>query len=132
MMKRMASGKGRPNLSLKAELDAKKQEDQSIEKEPTKLDFTNMPVGQFSFTEDRVKALVCLTSEGSPVKSSRPTVSTTDVSFAQVHDNSIVHSVSGTRNTVPENTQLIEPALISNGVATYETVSNVPLTESQS
>lgn len=131
MMKRMASGKGRPNLSLKAELDAKKQEDQSSEKEPSKLDFANMPVGQFSFTEDRVKALVCLTSEGSPVKSSRPSVSATDVSFAQVHDDSIVHSVPGTRNTAPENTQLIEPALISNGVATFETVSNVPLTESQ-
>lgn len=131
MMKRMASGKGRPNLSLKAELDAKKQDDQSTEKEPAKLDFTNMPVGQFSFTEDRVKALVCLTSEGSPVKSSRPAVSTTAVSYAQVHDDSIVHSVPETQNTPQENTQLIEPALIRNGVATYETVSNVPMTESQ-
>lgn len=133
MMKRMSSGKSRPNLSLKAELDAKKQDVQSEEKEePAKLDFTNMPVGQFSFTEDRVKALVCLTSEGSPVKSSRPAVPTAAVSFAQVHDDSIVHSVPEARNTPQENAQLVEPGLIRNGVATYEAVSNVPLTESQS
>lgn len=132
MMKRMASGKSRPNLSLKAELDAKKQDDQSEEKEPTKLDFTNMPVGQFSFTEDRVKALVCLTSEGSPVKSSRPTVSTAAISFAQVHDDSIVHSVPEAQNTPQENTNLVEPGMIrTNGVATYEAVSNVPLSGSQ-
>lgn len=135
MMKRMVSGKSRPNLSLKAELDAKKQEDQIEEKEePVKLDFTNMPVGQFSFTEDRVKALVCLTSEGSPVKSSRPavSVSTAAISFAQVHDDSIVHSVPEAQNTQQQNTQLIEQQrLVRNGVATYEAVSNVPMAESQ-
>lgn len=131
MMKRMASGKSRPNISLKAELDAKKQEDPSEEKEPAKLDFTNMPVGQFSFTEDRVKALVCLTSEVSPVKSSRPAVATAAISFAQVHDDSIVHSVPQGQNMPQVNTPLVEPVLMRNGVATYEGVSNVPLTESQ-
>ena len=110
MMKRMVSGKGRAVHSLKAELDAKKQESPSTEdrESPTKLDFTNMPVGQFSFTEDRVKALVCLSSDGSPVKSSHTAASTTAVSYAQVHDDSIVHSVAEAANTSPENTQHVE------------------------
>jgi len=151
MMKRMATGKGRGIHSLKAELDAKKKEDQNTdEKEPAaKLDFTNMPVGQFSFTEDRVKALVCLSSDGSPVKSSHLTAPAAAVSYAQVHDDSIVHTVPEAVNTLQENPLLTEKGSATavpyastkaqfplvrngpNGVAPYETVSTVPLTESQ-
>ena len=146
MMKRMATGKARAIHSLKAELDAKKQENQTTEEKesPAKLDFTNMPVGQFSFTEDRVKALVCLSSDGSPVKSSHAATSTAAVSYAQVHDDSIVHSVPKAPNTLQDSTQVIDQRsgtevpytstkvqfpLIRNGVAPYDTVSNVPLTE---
>lgn len=150
MMKRMASGKGRTIHSLKAELDAKKQEDPNPEeKEPAaKIDFTNMPVGQFSFTEDRVKALVCLSSDGSPVKSSHSTVSTASVSYAQVHDDSIVHAVPQAQNTPQGNAQLVEQGsgtvvppygstkvqfpLIRNSVAPFEIGSSTRLAESQS
>lgn len=105
MMKRMATGKGHAVHSFKAELDAKKQDEQvSAKKEPqAKLDFTNMPVGQFSFTEDRVKALVCLSSDGSPVKSSHPAPSSATVNYAQVHDDSIIRAVPEARNTLQEN-----------------------------
>ncbi|XP_068670747.1 uncharacterized protein [Montipora capricornis] len=150
MMKRMATGKGRAVHSLKAELDAKKQDEQiPEEKEPqAKLDFTNMPVGQFSFTEDRVKALVCLTSDGSPMKSSHPATSSTAVSYAQAHDDSIIHADPGARNAMQEKPQLIEkgsPAAIQygqskvqfplvrngpNGVTSFDSVSNVAMTGS--
>lgn len=92
MYKRMASGKSRIDNSLKAKLEAKKTEQAAAVKE-TQLDFTNMPVGQFSFTEDRVKPLVCLASEGSPVKCPPSTVgvSTSTVTYAQVQDDTIVH-----------------------------------------
>ena len=93
MLKRVATGKGRMNNSLRAEINAKKHEDQSTEKEPAKLDFSNMPVGQFSFTEDRVKALVCLTSEGSPPKASHGTISSANLTYAQVQDDSVVQSL---------------------------------------
>ena len=149
MMKRMVSGKGRSVHSLKAEIDAKKQEELPTEEKepPAKLDFTNMPVGQFSFTEDRVKALVCLSSDGSPVKSSHAATPTAAVSYAQVHEDNIVHSVPEVQNTLQESPQLIEKrfgAALSygpnkvqfplvrngpNGVGHYDT--NVPLTESQ-
>lgn len=150
MMKRMASGKGRSVHSLKAEIDAKKQEEQPAEDKepPTKLDFTNMPVGQFSFTEDRVKALVCLSSDGSPIKTSHTATSSAAVSYAQVHDDSIVHSVPEAHGTLQDG-QLVEkgpvPAtqygttkvqfpLVRNGptgVASYDAVSNIPISESQ-
>lgn len=92
MLKRMATGKTRVNNSLKAELEAKSKVELSPNKEG-KLDFTNMPVGQFSFTEDRVKPLVCVGSEGSPVKkvSRNPT---SCVTYAQVQDDTIVHSTA--------------------------------------
>ena len=151
MMKRMASGKSRGVNSLKAEIDAKKQEELPTEEKepPAKLDFTNMPVGQFSFTEDRVKALVCLSSDGSPVKSSHAATSSAAVSYAQVHEDNIVHSVAEAQNTLQESPQLIEKgsgvavpygpnkvqfSLVRNGpngVGPYDTVSNVPMTESQ-
>lgn len=149
MMKRMASGKGRSVHSLKAEIDAKKQEEQPVEDKepPTKLDFTNMPVGQFSFTEDRVKALVCLSSDGSPIKTSHTATSSAAVSYAQVHDDSIVHSVPEAHGTLQDG-QLVEKGpvpttqygttkvqfpLVRNGptgVASYDAVSNIPISES--
>lgn len=97
MLKRMATGKMRVNNSLKAELEAKAKTDAEqiqtpTSKEADKLDFSNMPVGQFSFTEDRVKPLVCLASKSSPPKclpSSTTTNST--VTYTQVHESHIVH-----------------------------------------
>lgn len=98
MLKRMATGKTRVNNSLKAELEAKSKVELSPSKEG-KLDFTNMPVGQFSFTEDRVKPLVCVASEGSPVKKV-PRTPTSCVTYAQVQDDTIVHSTALTVNPV--------------------------------
>ena len=91
MYKRMVSGKVRVDNSLKAKIEANRVE---LKEEPKVVDYTNMPVGQFSFTEDRVKPLVCLASEGSPVKCPPTTaaVSTATVTYAQVQDDTIVHS----------------------------------------
>lgn len=97
MLKRMATGKMRVNNSLKAELEAKAktETDQQLPTTPTnkdsnKLDFTNMPVGQFSFTEDRVKPLVCLASESSPPKCLSSTTTTSTVTYTQVQESNIV------------------------------------------
>lgn len=89
MLKRMATGKVRVNNSLKAELEAKSKEPSPGK--DVKFDFTHMPVGQFSFTEDRVKPLVCVASEGSPVKN---TPRTSSVTYAQVQDDTIVHATT--------------------------------------
>ena len=95
MLKRMATGKMRVNNSLKAELEAKAKTDAEHLQSPTtknseKLDFSNMPVGQFSFTEDRVKPLVCLASESSPPKCLSSATTNSTVTYTQVQESHIV------------------------------------------
>ena len=104
MIKRMATGKVRVNNSLKAELEAKAKTETDHEqvttptnKDSDKLDFTNMPVGQFSFTEDRVKPLVCLASESSPPKS---TITTATVTYTPVQEPNISQGEAVCRSVV--------------------------------
>lgn len=126
MLKRMATGKIRVNNSLKAELEAKlKVPGQGKD---VKFDFTHMPVGQFSFTEDRVKPLVCVASEGSPVKNTPRTAS---VTYAQVQDDTIVHATTLTAApvgfTVSEPSGNISQLSFANSVKpTKTTVDNTP------
>lgn len=122
MLKRMATGKVRVNNSLKAELEAKYKVPSPSK--DSKFDFTHMPVGQFSFTEDRVKPLVCVASEGSPVKN---TPRTSSVTYAQVQDDTIVHATAPGFTVTEPSGQHINQLSFSEGVKT--TASGFTVTE---